>query len=199
MKKILGTMAAIAALALGCGAAMADDPGTKQLSLSGTVPKSVSVPATSSGEGNVNATVNGSNNSVSFTALVNTDLTVKSDTTAVIAYPEVTTNTSMKISLTSTNGGLVRPLTGSETVPDGFTNTIDYQASARITLGDTNTDTEALFVTPTNSTAVTGSLPPFSEKTITVDVRYMTPRVSGAKLMEGTYSDTLTLRIGSDL
>lgn len=111
--------------------------------------------------------------------------------TAVInrSYASVTCNTPSNVQLTSQNGGVKT----SGTPPSGFTNIINYSATATFSgaMASVNTATnpaatgaEAGAVVSTTGTTPTG--------TMSVAI---TPQANAQRLLTGTYADTLTITI----
>lgn len=186
MKKILSTMAAIAALGIACSPAMAGDPVTKQLSISGSVNTSVSIP-------NDPVAIEGTNNnstfnsgSISINSLAATDLTPQS-ASITVKYAGISTNSSTILTLSSTNQGLLNDT--QDSVPSGFTKKVNYTAVAS---QDGGGDVTTLNTDTTNS-ADSDELAVFSDNIL---INITVPNTSSTdKLLPGDYSDTLTLTI----
>lgn len=193
MKKLLSTVATIAALGIACSPAMADDPVSKQLSINGEVGDVASMPTEpeTSGDPN-NSTFDASEGSINITKLAKQNL-LPEQTNITIKYPDVVTNYNTKLSLVSSKQGLTNSDVPSP--PDNFTNKIDYTAVAKMESNLTAVAT--LDTSDTDSVTSVDEFEPFSDS-ILIDIS-VPGGTSGDKLVEGTYSDTLTLKIGSSL
>jgi hypothetical protein len=119
---------------------------------------------------------------VSATGVVNTTAIAKS-------YTNVACNTPSDLQLTSQSGGVK----STATAPSGFTNIINYSASATFSsaTATVNTATTPTAAGPEPGTAVsTTGATPSGTMSLTI-----TPQTSAQPLVAGTYADTLTITI----
>jgi hypothetical protein len=189
MKKLLGTMAAVAALAFACSPVLAEDTVSKLLTIGGDVDNSVSIP-------NDPTAIEGSNNnsefengSITITSLASTNMT-PAPASITVKYDDVSTNYPTKLTLTSNSTGLTN--SSVETVPSGFTNKIYYTAVASKENGE---DIVSLNTSSTNSIN-SSDLAAFSNNiTVTITIPNGDDETNNLKLLQGHYSDTLTLQI----
>ncbi len=182
----------IAALAFGLlsGAAFAANPVVKELSLGGTVKTVAIFPSEPTpAEGAQNATMNGGH--ITITDLADQDLHPQT-TTISVEYKNVTMNYKAKIGLYSSNNGL----RSDGTPPDGFVNRVNYTAA--VAAGDLQYVTLTTGGEDSTKSEVTDALQdPINDGTLTVDINIASD--ASVRLMEGEYSDTLQLKIGTDL
>ncbi|MEJ2228763.1 MAG: hypothetical protein P8Y67_11110, partial [Alphaproteobacteria bacterium] len=113
-------------------------------------------------------------------------------TNITVNYPNVTTNYNTNITLTSANSGIIN----SAATPSGdFTNIVHYTASAAKDGG--STPLVSLDTSTENTATSTAVIEPFSGD-VQIEIILETDN-GGKKLIEGSYSDTLTMEIGSSL
>jgi hypothetical protein len=109
-------------------------------------------------------------------------LGVVDTTTLTASQTDVTCNQKTHIDLTSLNGGVTGP-----SAPSGFTNKIHYNASAGVGVGTNGTlNTAAPSATQGDTAAA------FAGQTLTINI---TPQTPGAPLVNGAYTDTLTVTL----
>lgn len=187
MKQILAS-AAFVALMAGSGAVFAGDPGSAIFNITGEVGSITNLPTPTPGTG-TNASASG--NTVNIQDLADPTTAKLKDSSIAFTFSNVNTNYAAKIGLYSSNGGL----------KNGSLLNLPYKAVAAAT---TNTSLNNTCVIPgltaTSHTCVspatTGAILVSETITLTIstdDADYANP------LPAGTYTDTLTLKIGTNV
>ncbi|MEJ2227773.1 MAG: hypothetical protein P8Y67_05940, partial [Alphaproteobacteria bacterium] len=181
MNKIVSTVSAITVLAMACSPAFADDPANTSLQITGSVSTIATLPEPVRLGGSNSSLVG---NEIQITSIATPQLTPQL-TTITVNYPNVTTNYNTNVTLTSANGGIIN----SAATPSGdFTNIVHYTATA--TKDDGTTNLVSLDTSAESTATSTTVVEPFSGN-VQIDVILITDN-GGKKLLEGSYSDTLT-------
>jgi hypothetical protein len=193
MNNLRSIIIAIAASGVVSSAALAENPVTQQLTIGGTVNALATFPEAAVESGtSLNATLAGG--AITIAAIADVDLHPNA-TSISVSYANVSTNYKAKIGLYSAKNGL-RTDTPADT--EGFTNRVDYTAAVTLSGVSGNLLSFTTAGDEATMSAVTGyAIGPFNGATITVNV---TINGSNAvRLVQGAYSDTLQLKIGSTL
>lgn len=197
MKKIVAAVAATVALGIGCGVAFAEDPISKSLEMSGTVNEIGSLSGLTIDAG-ANVTTSGSTVNITTMAMANAapkpfDFTASFD---------MVTNYNAKVKLFSARGGL---RTSGVPINTSYTNYVEYTANAYVgsatePVADTLLVANKALDAPISSEA-SQEFVAFSGKLsilVTAEAGLGTGN-NEKKLIAGTYSDTLTVKVGSNL
>ncbi len=170
MRSLLAGAAALTLMAGSSGMAMAQ-AASQDVIINATVPLFCTIGGSATGSALAPVVV-----PVSSLGVVNT-------TTLNTSQANVTCNQKTHIDLTSLNGGV----TGPASPPSGFTNKIHYTASAGVGVGTNGTlDTSG----PTPGQGDTGAA--FAGQTLSISI---TPQTPSAPLVNGAYTDTLTVTL----
>ena len=124
-----------------------------------------------------------------MTTTLNTDASGAVSTSAIpLSINRVACNSTMKLEVTSQSGGVTTHVPA----PPGFTNVINYTATATIggISSTIDTSTNPVATGPEKGNAATATNPIKGSVTLTI-----TPQQPTAPLMPGSYSDALTVKI----
>ncbi len=190
MKNLRSIAIAVAASGILSGVAFADNPVVKELTLGGEV-TTVAIfptdPVLNAGDSDV--TISGS--SITLNELASSELHPAASTFTA-NYENVTINYSSYVEIQSSKNGLK----ADGEAPAGFVNRVDY--TAKVSIGDID---YAEFTTDGSDGAKlvksTYKVDPIPNATVSIYVSTVSNDTD--QLMEGTYSDTLRLRIGTSL
>lgn len=191
MRKMIG-IAAAAALLFAAGGANAQS-ASSSITLSGTAAPTCNIPTTPVASSNTNVTINSSTaaaSSLTVTSFIDT-AAVANAAALTLTYANAMCNYAHNVGVQTTNGG-IKQQSGTTTVIGGtFANNVNYTATATFG-GSTATITTNGTANAKQSTAVAGAN--MGNLVLTVSVAAGTNPV-----LQGSYSDTLTLQIGAAL
>ncbi|MEQ1719274.1 MAG: hypothetical protein ABL907_25355 [Hyphomicrobium sp.] len=158
------------------GGGAATDLGSRAFTVNGTVSKS--------------CTIGGVINPADSTATIPVSTAGVVTTTAIVrSFVSVVCNSLTNVGAESQSGAVAR----SGAPPSGFTNLINYSASATFSgaTSTLNTATIATATAPESGTiATTASATPSGTLSVTI-----TPQAAASRLMSGSYADTLRIRL----
>jgi hypothetical protein len=176
------TAAAFCAVLAVPHAAFALEPGVSDITITGVVPSITYLPPPI--QDGTSPTASFSGNAVTITELVDASAHVKAASIS-LKFEDVSTNYPAKISLSSINKGLI---SGQKI--------ITYQASAE-SLG---ISVECTFNGSTSKCISGGDAKIFQSEDITLEISTVVNSSTTAEVLPaGTYSDTLTLKVGTTL
>ena len=191
-RSILLRLHAIFALTLLTSAAMAQDSASTQITVTGTAPKVcvLSTPVTTGTA--TNATF--ASNSINITQFIDPATALVTPSSLSLQFPNTLCNYSATVSLKSQSGGLVS--TNASTVANGsgaFLQNVPYIANAswgtfNLALDTSTSKGAAVTASNVTSGATAGNL------TLTIATV-----ASSQPVPQGTYQDTLTLKIGAPM
>ncbi len=181
MKKLLAS-AAFVAMAVASGSVYAGDPGAAALNITGDVGATTYLPNPTTTGTPTNANLNG--NTVTIATLADDHAHPKASSISV-QYSNVVTNYPANIGLFAVNNTLTN---GTDNIP--------YEAQASTSTASLDTGV-CTFDSSDPVCKTTGSGEELTDDTVTVTIT--TAANSGVTVSPGTYSDTLTLKIGTTL
>ena len=189
---VLSAVPAIAAIMLFNQAAKAQDSSSAQFTVTGAAPKVCALPSPVATSFTNNATF--ASNTLSITQFINPHTALVNSSSLSLQFPNSLCNYSAKFSLQSQNGGLIPASTsaiggGSRAFLQNVPYTVFANWGALNLLLDTSmSNGNAMTVSYNTNGAITGNL------TLT-----FATAVSTLPVPQGTYQDTLVLKIGAPM
>ncbi len=184
-------MAALFTAAL-CGEALAQDSGSAQFTITGTAPNICVLPApVATGAAN-NATY--ASNTITLTQLVNPTTALVNASSLTVQFPNTLCNYPANVSLSSKSGGLVAG--NGATIAGGsgtFLQNVPYAVTASWGSFSLVLDTAT-----SNGNTLTVSKPVGGANAGNLSLNFST-QASTLPVAQGTYTDTVTVKIGAAL
>lgn len=186
MKKFLATTALVA-LAVASGPAFADSSDSTKITITGVAEEVCSIPSAPTITG-ATGSPGAETSTVTIADLANPTNAQLYDNTIMLKYENVICNYAANVGIGTTNGGLSYTGTVTDLTGDFATN-INYRGSANFA------DAGPSFVTAGSATSANVSTTGAAVDTLLIQIDQMD--ADGKPLLNGTYTDTITVRVGA--